>query len=65
MAKIDRDYPGAINAYLAGAQPVALDNATAFVRTAKARKVAVLGDNLSGADLGRVIAFSGAGSGRR
>lgn len=57
MAKIDRDYPGAINAYLSGAQPVALDNATAFVRTAKARKAAVLGDNLSGADLGRVIAF--------
>lgn len=57
MAKIDREYSGAINAYLAGAQPVALDNATAFVRRAKARKAAVLAANLSGADLQRVIAF--------
>lgn len=57
MAKIDREYPGAIDAYLAGAQSVALDNATTFVREAKARKAAVLGANLSGADLQRVIAF--------
>lgn len=57
MAKIEREYPGAIDAYLAGARPIAIDNAALFVRAAKSRKAAVLADRLSGADLARLIKF--------
>ena len=57
LSKIEREYPGAIDAYIAGARPVAVENATAFVRAAKALKVSVLADRLSGADLARLIDF--------
>lgn len=57
MAKIEDQYPGALEAYLAGARPVAIRNATQFVRTAKSRKAAVLADRLSGFDLARLIQF--------
>lgn len=57
MAKIEDQYPGALDAYLTGARPVAIGNATRFVRTAKSRKAAVLSDRLSGSDLAQLIQF--------
>ncbi|WP_162888198.1 DUF2059 domain-containing protein [Sphingomonas mesophila] len=57
LAKIEREYPGAIDAYIAGARPVAIRNAASFVRTAKSRKAAVFADRLSATDLVKLIDF--------
>lgn len=57
LTKIDGQYPGAIAAYIVGARPIAAQNATAFVRAAKAIKARVLAERLSAADLARLINF--------
>jgi hypothetical protein len=57
FAKIEAEYPGAVDAYAAGARPVAIEHARQFVRNAKDLKAQILAQKLSAADLQQLIEF--------